>query len=89
MSEHFVGFPQFGGTRNYALGGKGPFRTSYLTLTKLGSLHQKSHQNLSLLNFKCAARVITPRITPLRKRVGVRAGNFENDPYKIRESNQV
>ena len=24
MSEHFVGFPPFGGTRNYAHGGKGP-----------------------------------------------------------------
>ena len=28
MSEHFVGFPLSGGTRNYAHGGKGPFRTS-------------------------------------------------------------
>ena len=28
MSEHFVGFPPSGGTRNYAHGGKGPFRTS-------------------------------------------------------------
>ena len=28
MSEHFVDFPPFGGTRNYARGGKGPFRTS-------------------------------------------------------------
>ena len=60
MSEHFVGFPSFGGTRNYAHGVKGPFRTSYYTLTKLFSLHPKSHQNLSLLNFKCAARIITP-----------------------------
>ena len=29
MFEHFVGFPPSGGTRNYAHGGKGPFRTSY------------------------------------------------------------
>ena len=29
MFEHFVGFPLFSGTRNYARGGKGPFRTSY------------------------------------------------------------
>ena len=28
MSEHFVGFPPSGGTRNYVHGGKGPFRTS-------------------------------------------------------------
>ena len=28
MSEHFVGFPPYGGTRNYAHGGEGPFRTS-------------------------------------------------------------
>ena len=28
MSEHFVGSPPSGGTRNYAHGGKGPFRTS-------------------------------------------------------------
>ena len=28
MSEYFVGFPLSGGTRNYAHGGKGPFRTS-------------------------------------------------------------
>ena len=61
MSEHFVGLPPFGGTRNYAHGRKGPFRTSYWTLKKLVSLHQKSHQNLSLLNFKFAARIITPR----------------------------
>ena len=26
--EHFVGFPPAGGTRNYAHGGKGPFRKS-------------------------------------------------------------
>ena len=60
MSEHFVGFPPFGQTCNYAHGGKGPFRSSYQTLTKLVSLHQKSHQDLSLLNFKCAARISTP-----------------------------
>ena len=30
MSEHFVGFPPSGGTH----GGKGPFRTSYQTLTR-------------------------------------------------------
>ena len=68
MSEHFVGFPPSGGTRNYAHGGKGPFRTSYQTLTKLVSLRQKSHQNLSLLHFKCAARIITPQGIPLQKR---------------------
>ena len=28
MSEHFVGFPPSGETRNYVHGGKGPFRTS-------------------------------------------------------------
>ena len=28
MPEHFVGFPPYGGTRNYAHGGEGPFRTS-------------------------------------------------------------
>ena len=28
MSEHFVGFPPSGGTRSYAHGGEGPFRTS-------------------------------------------------------------
>ena len=60
MSEHFVGFPPSGGTRNYAHGGKGPFRTSY-TLIKLVSPRQKSHQNLSLLNLKCATRISTPR----------------------------
>ena len=27
-SEHFVGFPPSRGTRNYARGGNGPFRTS-------------------------------------------------------------
>ena len=42
-----------------------------------------SHQNLSLLNFKCAARIIIPRGTPLHKKAGVRAGNFENEHYKI------
>ena len=29
MSENFFGFPPFGGTRKYAHGGKGPFRTSH------------------------------------------------------------
>ena len=29
MSEHFVDFPPSGGTRNYAHGSKGLFRTSY------------------------------------------------------------
>ena len=29
MFEHFVDFPPSGGTRNYAHGGKGPFRTSH------------------------------------------------------------
>ena len=29
MSEHFVGFPPFGETHNYAHGGKVPFHTSY------------------------------------------------------------
>ena len=29
MSEYFAGFPPSGGMRNYAHGGKGPFRTSY------------------------------------------------------------
>ena len=47
-------------TRNYARGGKGHFRTSYSTLTKVVSLHQKSHQNFSLPNFKYAARISTP-----------------------------
>ena len=28
VSEHFVGSPPSGGTRSYAHGGKGPFRTS-------------------------------------------------------------
>ena len=28
MSERFVGFPPSGGKRNYAHGGKGPFRTN-------------------------------------------------------------
>ena len=60
MSEHFVGFPPSGGTRSYAHGGRGPFRTSNQTLTKLVSLRQKSHQNLSLLNVKCVARISTP-----------------------------
>ena len=32
MSEDFVDFPPFGGTRNYANGGKGPFRTSYYAI---------------------------------------------------------
>ena len=32
-----------------------------------------SHQNLSLLNFKCASH----------KKAGARAGNFENEHYKI------
>ena len=44
-------------------------------LTKLVALRQKSHQNLSLLNIKCAARISTPR----REGGGVRAWNFEND----------
>ena len=83
MFEHFVGFPPFCGTRNYAHGGKGPFRTSYKRQTKLVSLHPKSHQNLSLLNFKCAARIIIPGGTRLHKRAGVHAGNSENDPNKI------
>ena len=60
MSEHFVRCPPSGGTRNYAHGGKGPFCRSYQKLTKLVSRHPKSHQNLSLLNFKCTARIITP-----------------------------
>ena len=50
--------------------------------TKLVFLHPKSHKNLSLRNFKCAARIITPG-EHLHKKAGVRAGNFENDPYKI------
>ena len=50
---------------------------------KTFSLHRKSHQNLSLLNFKCAARISTPRGTSIHKRARMRAGNFENDPYKI------
>ena len=29
MSEHFVDFTPFGGPRNYAYCGKGPFRISY------------------------------------------------------------
>ena len=72
--------PPSGGTRNYVHSGKGPFRISYYMLTKLVALRQKSHQNLSLLNFKCAARISTPR----RERGGgARAWNFENDRYKI------
>ena len=43
----------------------------------------KITSNLSLLNFKCAARISTPRGTPIHKRARVRAGNFENDPCKI------
>ena len=70
MSERFVGFPPSGGTRNYGHGGKGPFRSSFWTLTKLVSLHQKSHQNLSLLNFMSTARISTPRGTPIHKRAG-------------------
>ena len=53
---------------------------------KFFSLHRKSHQNLSLLNFECAARISTPRPpqgTPIHKRARVRAENFGNDPYKI------
>ena len=73
MFEHFVDFPPSGGTRNYAHGGKGPFCTSHETLTKLVSLHQKSYQYLSVLNFKCAARIIIHWETPLHKRAGVRA----------------
>ena len=41
------------------------------------------HGNLSLLNFKCAARISTPQGTPIHKRARMRAGNFENDPYEI------
>ena len=89
MPEHFVGFPPDSGTRNYADGGKGPFRISKETLTKLVSLQQKSHQNLSLLNFKSAARIITPWGTPLLRRAGLRAGNFENEPYKIIKGTRV
>ena len=69
MSEHLVGFLPSGGTRNYAHGGKGPFRSSYYMLTKFVSLRQKSHQNLSLLNFKCTARISTPW-DHLHKRAG-------------------
>ena len=47
--------------------------------TKLVSLHPKSHKNLSLLNFKCAARIITPG-EQLHKKAGVRAGNFQKRP---------
>ena len=39
--------------------------------------------NLSLLNFKCAARISTPRGTPIHRRARMRTGNFENDPYKV------
>ena len=53
-------------------------------LTKLFSLHRKSHQNLSLLNFKCIARISTSRGTPIHKKVGMRAGIFEKDPYKVK-----
>ena len=80
ISEHLVDFSPSSGTRNKAHSGKGPFRSSYKTLTKLFSLHRKSHQNLSLLNFKYAARISTPRRTPIHKRARMRAGNFENDP---------
>ena len=52
-------------------------------LTKLFSLHRKSNQNLSLLNFKCIARISTSRGTPIHKKVGMRAGIFEKDPYKV------
>ena len=83
MSKHFAGFPPSRGKRNYAHGGKGPFRTSYQTLITLVSLRQKSHKNLSLLDFKRAARISTPWGTPLHKRAGVRARNFENDCYKL------
>ena len=58
--------------------------SSYKTLTTLFSLHRKSHKNLSLLNFKCAARISTRRGTPTHQRARMRAGNFENDPCKIR-----
>ena len=67
MPEHSVGFPPARGTR-----------VIMPTVVK-----GPSHQNLSLLNFKCAARIITPRGTPLHKKAGVRAGNLENEPYKI------
>ena len=89
MSEHFVGFPPSGGTRKKAHSGKGPFRSSYKTLTKLFSLHRKSHQNLSLLNFKCAARISTPRGTLIHKRARMRTGNLANDPYKIIKGTRV
>ena len=80
MSERFVGFPPSGGTRNYAHGGKGPFRTSFWTLTKLVSLHQKSHQNLSLLNFMSTAHISTPRGTPIHKRAGGARREFRKRP---------
>ena len=49
--------------------------------TKLVSHHPKSHQNLSLLNFKCAPRIITPG-GHIYIRGRVRAWHFENDPNR-------
>ena len=45
-------------------------RPSSCRLRELVSLHQKSHQNLLLLNFKCAVRISNPRGTPTHKRPG-------------------
>ena len=53
MFEHFVGFPPSGGRRNYAHGRR---RQNLFLFAK------KSHQNLSLLNVKCAARISTPGV---------------------------
>ena len=83
MFEHFFGFPPFGGTRNYAHGGEGPFRTSYLRLTKLVSLPPKSHQNLSFLNFKCAARIITLEGHIYIRGWGYAPGILKTTPLKI------
>ena len=84
MSEHFGGFLPCGRTSNCAHGGKGPFRISYETPTKLVSLHQKLTSKFVLA--KSQVRCCTyqhPHGTPLHKRVGVHAWNFENDCYKI------
>ena len=88
MSEHFIGFPPFGGTRNlHAVVRALPHKL--LNAHKTCFPSPKIASKFVLAKFQVCCTYHHPRRTHLHNRAGVRAGNFENDFYKIIKGTRV
>ena len=83
MSEHFDGLPPSGGSVIMHTVVKGPSSQATRCWQNL-FLSTKNHIKFCPCYISSVLHVSSPLGEPLHNRAGVRAGNFENDPSKIK-----